>query len=208
MLPLYLFRNRAFAAGNGAVFFTFAALFSCVFLFAQFLQTSLGFSAFETGIRLMPWTITFLLVAPAAGALADRIGERPLLLLGLLLQAAGLLWVALIAEPGLAYSELVIPLVVAGVGVSMAVPAGQSSVVGGMEVAQLGKAAGANSTMRELGGVFGIAVVVAVFAAAGSYASAAEFSNGFAAAVGLAAGLSLLGAITAAAVPTTKGARA
>jgi EmrB/QacA subfamily drug resistance transporter len=208
MLPLYLFRNRAFAAGNGAVFFTFAALFSCVFLFAQFLQTSLGFSPLEAGIRLMPWTITFLLVAPAAGALADRIGERPLLLLGLLLQAAGLLWVALIAEPELAYSELVIPLVVAGVGVSMAVPAGQSSVVGGMEVAQLGKAAGANSTMRELGGVFGIAVVVAVFAAAGSYASAAEFSNGFAAAVGLAAGLSLLGAITAAAVPTTKGARA
>ena len=202
MFPVHLFRNRSFAAGNGAVFFTFAALFSCVFLFAQFLQTSLGFSPLEAGLRLMPWTITFLLVAPAAGALADRIGERPLLLFGLLLQAAGLLWIALIAASGMAYSELVAPLVIAGVGVSMAVPAGQSSVVGGLEVAELGKAAGANSTMRELGGVFGIAVVVAVFAAAGSYASAAEFSDGFVAAVGLAAGLSLLGAITAVALPT------
>ena len=201
MLPMSLFRNRTFAAGNGAVFFTFAALFGCVFLFAQFLQTSLGYSPLEAGIRLMPWTITFLLVAPAAGALADRIGERPLLLAGLLIQAAGLLWVALIASPAPAYSELVIPLVVAGVGVSMAVPAGQSSAMGALDVAELGKAAGANSTMRELGGVFGIAVVVAVFAAAGSYASPTEFSHGFAAAVGLAAGLSLLGAITAAALP-------
>jgi EmrB/QacA subfamily drug resistance transporter len=202
MLPVHLFRRRSFAAGNGAVFFTFAALFSCVFLFAQFLQTALGFSPLEAGLRLIPWTITFLLVAPAAGVLADRIGERPLLILGLLLQAAGLLWIALIAAPGLAYSELVIPLVIAGVGVSMAVPAGQSSVVGGIDVAELGKAAGANSTMRELGGVFGIAVVVAVFAGAGGYATAADFSHGFGAAVGLAAGLSLLGAITAAALPS------
>ncbi|MQA74354.1 MAG: MFS transporter, partial [Solirubrobacterales bacterium] len=68
-------------------------------------------------------------------------------------------------------------------------------------LADVGKAAGANSMMRELGGVFGIAVVVAVFAGAGGYASAAAFADGFAPAVGVAAGLSLLGAIIASALP-------
>jgi hypothetical protein len=65
----------------------------------------------------------------------------------------------------------------------------------------IGKAAGANSMMRELGGVFGIAVVVAVFAAAGSYASAHAFTNGFGAAIGVASGLSLCGAIAGLALP-------
>jgi MFS family permease len=151
------------------------------------------------------WTITFILIAPGAGALADRIGERPLILGGLSLQAIGLTWIALIADAGLRYGELVLPLIVAGVGVSLAIPAGQNSVVGRIPVGQLGKAAGANSMMRELGGVFGIAVVVAVFAAAGSYASASAFSDGFSAAVAVAAGLSLLGAIVGAVLPGRTG---
>ena len=204
MLPPRLFRRRSFAAGNGAIFFTFASLFGCVFLFAQFMQTSLGFGPLDAGLRLIPWTITFIVIAPVAGALADRIGERPLILTGLLLQAGGLIWIATIAEPALAYSEIVIPLVVAGCGISMAIPAGQNSVVGGVSIGELGKAAGANSTMRELGGVFGIAVVVAVFAAAGSYASPEAFSDGFAAAVGVGAGLAALGALVALALPSRR----
>jgi len=204
MLPMHFFRDRSFAAGNAAIFFTFATLFSCVFLFAQYLQTSLAYDPLETGIRLMPWTITFLVIAPVAGALADRFGERPFVLAGLILQAAGLIWIASTAEPGIAYSELVLPLILAGVGVSMAIPAGQSSVVGGMALSDLGKAAGANSTMRELGGVFGIAVSVAAFAAAGGYASATDFSDGFSVAVVVAAGFSLIGALVAVALPRRK----
>ncbi len=68
-----------------------------------------------------PWTGTLFVVAPIAGALVDRIGERPLLVGGLALQAAGMAWIALIAEPGLAYGEMIAPLVVAGVGASMAI---------------------------------------------------------------------------------------
>ena len=115
----------------------------------------------------MPWTATFLTVAPVAGALADRIGERPLMVTGLSLQAIGMAWLALIAEPGMAYSQILVPFVVAGVGVSMAIPAAQNSVLGSVAMDAIGKAAGANSMMRELGGVFGIALAVAVFAAAG-----------------------------------------
>jgi EmrB/QacA subfamily drug resistance transporter len=201
MLPPHFFRDRAFSAGNAAIYLTFASLFAAVFFFAQLLQTGLGYDALGTGLRLIPWTATFITVAPAAGALADKIGERPLMVAGLTLQAAGLAWVALIAEPGMAYTQLLAPFIVAGVGVSMAIPAAQNSVVGSIGSDALGKAAGANSMMRELGGVFGIALAVAVFGGAGGYASASQFVDGFGPAIGVAAGLSLIGAIVGLALP-------
>jgi EmrB/QacA subfamily drug resistance transporter len=201
MLPMRLFRTRAFSAGNAAIFFTFASLFGAVFFYAQLLQIGLGYGPLEAGLRLLPWTATFITVAPIAGALADRIGERPLMVGGLSLQAAGMAWVALIAEPGLAYSQLLAPFIVAGVGISMAIPAAQNSVVGSAAMDTIGKVAGANSMMRELGGVFGVAVVVAVFAATGSYASAQAFTDGFGPAIFVAAGLALAGAVAGLALP-------
>jgi EmrB/QacA subfamily drug resistance transporter len=204
MLPMRFFRSRAFSAGNAAIFFTFASLFGAVFFYAQLLQTGLGYGPLDAGLRLLPWTATFMTVAPIAGALADRIGERPLMVGGLSLQAIGMGWMALIAEPGMAYSQMLAPFIVAGVGVSMAIPAAQNSVVGSVATDALGKAAGTNSMMRELGGVFGIAIVVAVFAGAGSYASVQTFTDGFTPAIFVAAGLSLAGAIAGLALPNRR----
>jgi EmrB/QacA subfamily drug resistance transporter len=204
MLPMRFFRSRAFSAGNTAIFFTFASLFTGVFFFAQFLQTAMDNGPLGAGLRLLPWTATFMTVAPVAGALADRIGERPLMVSGLSLQAAGLGWLALIVEPGMAYSTMLGPFVVAGVGVSMAIPSAQNSVIGSVEESSIGKAAGVNSMMRELGGVFGIAVAVAVFAGAGSYVSAQAFVDGFAPAVGVAAVFALVGALAALALPARR----
>jgi EmrB/QacA subfamily drug resistance transporter len=201
MIPLRFFRSRSFSAGNGAIFLTFAALFSAVFFYPQLLQVALGDGPLEAGLRLIPWTATFLTVAPAAGALADRIGERPLMVSGLALQAIGMAWLALTAEPGMAYTEVLGPFVLGGIGTSLAIPAAQNSVVGSVTTEVLGKAAGTNSMMRELGGVFGIAVAVAVFAGAGSYASPAAFIAGFGPAVGVGAALSLLGAVAGLALP-------
>jgi len=201
MLPMRFFRSRAFSAGNAAIFCTFACLFSGVFFFSQLLQTALAYGPLDAGLRLIPWTATFMTVAPVAGALSDRYGERPFMTGGLLLQALGMGWIALLAGPGLTYGELVIPLIVAGVGVSMAIPAAQNSVVGSVSMEAVGKAAGTNSMMRELGGVFGIAVVVAVFASAGGYGSPEEFTDGFAPAIAVAAGLSLVGAAAGLALP-------
>jgi MFS family permease len=201
MLPMGLFRSRAFAASNAAMFFTFASLFSAVFFFAQFMQTGLGYGPLEAGLRLMPWTATFITVAPVAGALADRIGERAPMVLGLSLQAIGMAWMAAIAEPGVAYTSMLAPLIVAGVGVSMAIPSAQSSAVGSVATEAIGKAAGTNSMMRQLGGVFGIAVVVAVFAGAGGYASPTEFVDGFAPAIGVGGAFALAGAAVALALP-------
>jgi len=201
MLPLRLFRSRAFSAGNAAIFFTIASLFGAVFFFAQMLQTALGYGPLDAGLRLLPWTITFITVAPLVGSLVNRFGERPFMVGGLILQTLGMGWIALIADAGLTYTEFVLPSVVAGVGVSMAIPSAQNSVIGSVAQHDVGKAAGANSMMRELGGVFGIAVGVAVFAGAGSYASADAFLDGFAPAIAVVAVLSLAGALVALFLP-------
>jgi len=201
MLPMRFFRSRAFSAGNAAIFFTFGSLFGAVFFFAQLLQQVLGYGPLDAGLRLLPWTATFITIAPIAGAMADRIGERPLMVGGLTLQSVGMAWVALIVEPGMAYSQLIAPFIVAGVGVSMAIPAAQNSVVGSAGNDAIGKAAGTNSMMRELGGVFGIAIVVAVFAGAGGYASAQAFADGFTPAILVGAGLALAGALAGLALP-------
>src|SRR6185436_2411349 len=160
MLPMRFFRSRAFSAGNAAIFFVLASLFTGVFFLAQFMQTGLGSSPLEAGLRLLPWTATLFFTAPVAGKLADRFGERAFMVAGPLLQAVGMGWIALAAGPDVAYAELVAPLIVAGVGVSMSFPAAQNSVVSAVPPEAIGKASGVNSTMRELGGVFGIALSV------------------------------------------------
>jgi EmrB/QacA subfamily drug resistance transporter len=204
MVPMRLFRSRAFSAGNAAGFFMFGTLYGAVFFMAQFLQTGLGHSPLGAALRLLPWTATLFVVAPMAGALVNRVGERPLILAGLSLQAVGLAWIALIAAPDLAYAGLVAPLIVAGAGASMAVPASQNVVVGAVAGSEIGKASGTFNMLRFLGGVFGIAILVAAFAATGSVASPAAFSAGFARAIGVAAALSLMGAVAGLWLPTRR----
>jgi len=202
MLPMHFFGSRSFTASNGVIFFTIASLFSCVFFFPQLLQVALGDDPLEAGLHLLPWTGMFILVAPVAGNLADRIGERPLMIAGLLLQGAGAGWLALVADPELSYGAMIALLVVSGVGVSLAIPSAQNAVFGSLPPEQMGKASGANTMLRELGGVFGIAVVVAVFAGAGSYASPAAFTDGFGPGITVSAALALVGAVVALTMPS------
>jgi EmrB/QacA subfamily drug resistance transporter len=207
MVPMGVFRSRAFSAGNAANFFQLASLFGAVFFMAQFLQTALGFGPLGTGLRLLAWTATLTAVAPFAGVLADRFGERPFMVVGMLLQGAGMAWIALIAEPGMAYGELIAPLIVTGSGTSMAMPAIQSSVLGAVAPSQIGNASGTFMTLRQLGAAFGLAILVAVFAGAGSYASPAAFTDGLVPAIGVSAGLAFAGALAALLVPARREAR-
>ena len=204
MLPLGLFRSRAFSAGTAASFLGFAALYGSVFFLAQFLQTGLGHTPLEAGVRLIPWTATLLVVAPVAGMLADRVGDRPVLTVGLALQAAGLVWLGLIATPDLSYATLVAPLVLGGIGASMAIPVVQNTVLSGVTPEALGKASGVNNTTQELGGAFGVAVLVAVFTSAGSHATAAAFATGFATAMVTCGGFAAAAALAAWFVPGTR----
>jgi EmrB/QacA subfamily drug resistance transporter len=208
MLPMGFFRSRAFSAGNASVFFLLASLFGAAFFLAQFLQTSLGHGPLDTGLRLMPWTATLFIVAPIAGSLVNRVGERPLIVGGLLLQAIGMVSIALMASPAMAYADMVPALVVAGTGVSMAIPATQSVVMGAVAPTEAGKASATYNMVRQLGGVFGIAILVAVFSGAGSYASPQAFTDGFGPALGVTAALALVGALTALGLPGRRSALA
>lgn len=195
MLPISLFASRAFSAGNSASFLGFAALTGAVFFVSQFLQFGLGNDPLDAGLRQLPWTATLFICAPIAGPLTDRYGPRPFMIGGLLLQAIGMGWMALVAAPDMAYGTLIAPMILAGCGISMSIPGMQSAVVGAVPRALVGKAAGANTAMRQLGGVFGVAIAVAVFSGAGGYASAQAFSDGFVLAIAVCAGLSLAGAL-------------
>jgi EmrB/QacA subfamily drug resistance transporter len=201
MVPMRLFRSRAFSAGNTAIFFLYASMFGTLFFIAQFLQNAQGYGPLGAGLRLLPWTGTLFVVAPIAGSLVNRIGERLLIAVGLFLQAAGMAWIGLIAAPGLAYPALIAPFIVAGCGVSMAIPATQNVVISSVTATDIGKASGTFSMLRQLGGAFGVAILAAVFAGVGSYRSAESFNKGFALAIGVSAILSLLGAIAGLMLP-------
>ena len=201
MLPMRLFRIRGFSAGNAAAFLQGASITGAVFFMAQFQQVGLGQDPLGAGLRLLPWGAVPFLIAPRAGKLADRIGERPLVVSGLVLQAAGFAWIALIAAPGLAYPAMLAPMMLSGAGLGLAIPAVTRAAVGSVPRADIGKASGSFSMMRQLGAAFGVAILAAVFAAAGGYTSPAAFSAGFAPAIAAAAGLALAGALAGLALP-------
>jgi EmrB/QacA subfamily drug resistance transporter len=194
MLPLTLFRRRGFTVANAVSFFMFFGMVGALFLIPQFFQTALGNSPLDAGIRMLPWTATPMVIAPIAGGLADRYGNRPFMAIGMALQAIGLGWVALVARPGMGYLELGLALTVAGVGTSMCFPTVANAVVGSVPPEEVGVASGTNSTLRELGSVFGVAVLAAVFTHQGVYTSPPAFIDRFQLALWVAVGFSAAGA--------------
>jgi EmrB/QacA subfamily drug resistance transporter len=201
MLPMQHFRSRAFAAGNASSFLLYGSIFAAAFLIAQYLQTALGYAPMDAGLRMLPWTVTLFIVAPVAGALVNRVGERALMVGGLTLQALGFACIALLARSGQGYLSMVLPLIVAGCGVSMAMPAAQNAVLGALPRTALGAASGTFNTLRQLGGTFGVAIVAAVFTALGSYASPQAFVDGFTPALSVTAALSACAAALGLLVP-------
>ena len=195
MTPMRLFRSRAFASGIAASTLFYASMYGVLFILPQFFQNGQNVGALAAGLRLLPWTATLLVVAPIAGGFVKKVGVRRLVVIGLSLQFLGMAWSAAIASPELAYVQLVPPLLLAGCGVSMAMPAAQHAVLSSVATTEIGKASGTFNMMRYLGGVFGIALVGAVFAGRGVPDLAKAFSDSFSAAIGVCAGLSLLGAV-------------
>jgi MFS family permease len=176
-------------------------MFGSIFLLSQFFQLVQGLNPLDSGLRILPWTATPVVVAPIAGWASGRIGARPILATGLALQAVGLAWVASLTSPTVPYSSLVLPFVVSGAGMGLFFAPIANVVLSAVPREEEGKASGANNTIRELGGVFGVAVLAAIFSANGSYASPQTYVNGLIPAVFAGAAVVMLGAAMALALP-------
>ncbi len=200
MLPMRFFKNRVFTLANVASLFMFFGMFGSIFLLSQFFQSIQGYSPLGSGVRILPWTIMPLFVAPIAGALSDRIGGHRLMGVGLTLQAAGLGTIAAISTPTTPYWQLVAPFAISGIGMAMFWAPVANVVLSAVKPEEQGQASGANNAIRELGGVFGVAVLASVFSAYGGYRTPDTFVNGMNAAVWIGAGVVLLGAVAAFAI--------
>lgn len=167
VLPLRLFGSRTFSVANVIALFFTIGMFGTVFLLAQYLQVVQGYSPLDAGLRTLPWTAAPMVVAPIAGALAPRVGLRPLLFLGLVLQTVSLVWFAVLTENGSLYPSFVPPLLMAGVGMGLTFAPMATAVLEGLPEDDFAIASSANSTVREFGVALGIALLTAVFLANG-----------------------------------------
>src|SRR4029079_1186197 len=197
MLPLRVFRHSTFTSANVASLLMFFGMFGSIFLLAQFFQTVQGYSPLDAGLRVLPWTARPIFVAPIAGALSDRIGGRPLMAAGLALQATGLAWIAMVGSPTVAYSSLVVPFVLSGIGMALYFAPVANVVLSSVRPEEEGQASGANNAIRELGGVFGVAVLASVFAHYGGYGTGQSFVDGLGPALYVGAAVVAAGAVAA-----------
>ncbi len=197
MLPMRFFRNRTFALANISSLFMFFGMFGSIFLLAQFFQTVQGYSPLQSGLRILPWTAMPIFVAPIAGALSDRVGGEKLMGLGLALQAAGLAWIAAVSTPTTPYSSLVIPFILSGAGMALFFAPVANVVLSAVRPEEEGQASGANNAVRELGGVFGVAVLASLFSHYGGYGTGASFVDGMTPAVYVGAGIVAAGSLAA-----------
>jgi EmrB/QacA subfamily drug resistance transporter len=206
MLPMRFFRNRVFALANVASLLMFFGMFGSIFLLSQFFQSIQGYSPLGSGIRILPWTIMPMFVAPIAGALSDRIGGARLMGIGLTLQAGGLASLAALSTPTVPYWQLVPPFMVSGIGMAMFWAPVANVVLAAVRPEEEGKASGAQNAIRELGGVFGVAVLASVFSSYGGYQTSGTFVNGMNAALWIGASIVALGAVAAFAIGKARGA--
>ena len=196
MLPMRMFADRSFSGVNASSLLMALGMFGAIFLLTQFFQNIQGYSAFGAGVRMLPWTGMPILVAPLAGMLSDRIGGRPIVIIGLFLQALSLGWIAAVTSVGVSYATLCPALVFGGVGMAMFYAPIANVLMGSVRTEEQGIASGANNALRELGGALGIAVLTSVFTTEGSTATAHLFVRGFVPSLWVGAAAVVLGGIS------------
>ena len=203
LVPVQLFASREFTLGNVTTYFLHGATFAAAFFITQEFQLARGYSPLGTGLRLLPFFATPMIVSPLAGAFSDRIGRRPIMVAGLTLQALGFLWVAARGSLGTSWIELVIALLVAGIGLSMALPTVPTVVLDAVKPEEMGKAAGINYMAQRFGTVFALAIASAVFSAHGHLGSPAAVTAGFQPALWTCACFAVLAALSAIAITSS-----
>jgi EmrB/QacA subfamily drug resistance transporter len=201
MLPMGFFAKRSFAVTNVASLSMYFGMFGSIFFLSQYMQNVLGNTPLQAGLKLLVWTGATMVVAPFAGIFSERLGSRPFMFAGLALQAGGLAWMASIISTHLAYSQMLIPFIMAGSGMALVFAPSANAVLSSVRAEQAGQASGANNAIRELGGVLGVAVLASVFTGSGGYTSAQSFVNGLLPAIWVGVGVLATGALVVLLLP-------
>jgi EmrB/QacA subfamily drug resistance transporter len=201
MVPLSLFRKRTFAVTNGVSFFMYFGTFGSIFLLTQILQYVLGYTPFQAGLRMLLWTGATMVVAPIAGVLSERYTPRGFMAAGLALQATALAWFAATTSTTVTFGDQAIAFVLAGVGMGLVFAPSASALLSVVSPAQAGQASGTNNAIREVGGVFGVAVLSTIFSESGALSSPQGFVDGAVPALWVGAAVVTVGAVVALALP-------
>jgi EmrB/QacA subfamily drug resistance transporter len=162
MLPVRIFRNRRFTAASGSITAAFFALFGFIFLITQYFQVIRGYSPLEAGIRTLPVACSIAIAAVLAPRVVHRIGTTKVVSTGLVLMAAGFLWVST-ASAATPYLEIVGQMILLGVGLGCTTAPATESIMGSVSLDKAGIGSAVNDTTRELGGTLGVAIVGSVF---------------------------------------------
>jgi EmrB/QacA subfamily drug resistance transporter len=190
MLPLRLFGDNVFSTSNVAGALLHFSMFGAFFMLVQFLAHVREAGPVTTGVDTLPWTLMPLVVSPLAARLSRRFAPALITATGLAMLAAGVLALAALVAPGTGALTMAPALVTIGVGIGLVLPNVAALAMGSVPAGDIGKASGTLSTARQVGSVFGVAVIVAIFEATGSY------SVGFV----VAGAAALIGALAAAAI--------
>jgi EmrB/QacA subfamily drug resistance transporter len=161
MLDVSFFRNPRFSAASGAIMLTFFAMFGSLFLLTQFLQSILGYTPLEAGIRLLPMAGVMIVISPLSAKVVERIGSKIVVASGLSIAAIGLIMASRLTA-GASYPEVLASLVVLAAGMALVMPPATESIMGSLPPAKAGVGSAVNDTTRQVGGALGVAVLGSV----------------------------------------------
>ncbi|MEU3415534.1 MULTISPECIES: MFS transporter [unclassified Streptomyces] len=205
LLPLRIYRSRAFTLTNLSSLAVYFGLFGSIFFLAQYLQVARGHSPFVAGLWTLPWAVMPTICAPYAGKLIPKVGPARLIAAGLGLAAVGLAWCALISDPATADWQMVVPYMLCGIGTGLIFAPSAVVVVSSVQPQDIGKASGTNATVREIGSALGIAVLTTVFTArGGTYTSAQAFTDAMIPGLWICVAVLLAGGAIALGIPALK----
>ena len=200
LMPLRIFRSRPLSGANAVVFLLGAGMFGMWFFVSLYLQQVLGYSPLEAGLAFLPMTVTIIVGSTVASRLTARRGAKPLLVLGMSLQAIGLLWFSRVSPGGSYLSDVIAPSLFVAAGLGAAFVPVTITAMAGVAPAETGLASGLVNTSRQMGGALGLAILATVATARtdslGGH-SAAALTAGYQRAFEIGAGFAVAGLLVA-----------
>jgi hypothetical protein len=163
MLDVSVFVNRRFSGGSLAVTAGFLTLFGFIFVITQYFQFIKDYSAFETGVRLLPVAVSIALASILGPRIVERVGTTAVVAAGLAVFAAGLGWASTV-DAGTPYTEIALQMLLLGGGLGLTTAPATEAIMGSLSADKAGVGSAVNDTTRELGGTLGVAIVGSVFA--------------------------------------------